>query len=266
MSYAIGESGWSDELAAFHHETSGDDHYIERASRTHTLTQLKRWLNVERPVIVDIGCSSGLILRSLREWFPEAAIVGVDYVSDFLGVLAQDLNDIPLVQFDLTRCPLPDESVDAIVLLNVLEHIEQDRAALAHVERILKPNGIAVIEVPAGERLYDIYDQTFLHCRRYSMVGLLDKVTSAGLQVLEKSHLGCFLYPPFWAIKRRNRRYLKRSPKAQKEIVSRAIVTGRSNLLLHGVMRLEARLRKWAYYPFGIRCLVTCRRTRTGSL
>lgn len=253
-------------MAAFHHETSGDDHYIERASRTHTLTQLKRWLNVERPVIVDIGCSSGLILRSLREWFPEAAIVGVDYVSDFLGVLAQDLNDIPLVQFDLTRCPLPDESVDAIVLLNVLEHIEQDRAALAHVERILKPNGIAVIEVPAGERLYDIYDQTFLHCRRYSMVGLLDKVTSAGLQVLEKSHLGCFLYPPFWAIKRRNRRYLKRSPKAQKEIVSRAIAAGRSNLLLHGVMRLEARLRKWAYYPFGIRCLVTCRRTRTGSL
>src|SRR6202011_4777481 len=113
------------------------------ASRRHTLGQLRRWLAAESPVIIDIGCSSGLMLDLLRREFPHASILGADYVRGPLEALARERAGVPLLQFDLTSCPLPDMSFDGIVLLNVLEHIEDDEAALAHVARILKPGGIA---------------------------------------------------------------------------------------------------------------------------
>ena len=259
LSYEVGESGWTDELTGFHNDTSGEDHYIERASRRHTLTQLRRWLVNGQPVIMDIGCSTGLTLKSLRREFPNAALMGADYVYGLLEALAQNLEGVPLLQFDLTTCPLPDKSIDAIVLLNVLEHIERDDAALAHVARILKPDGIAILEVPAGPALYDVYDKVWLHHRRYSMREFLGKISSAGLQVLERSHLGFFLYPAFCVVKKRNQRYMDQSLEIQTQIVSRTITTARSHPLLHRLMEVEAHLRKLVYYPIGIRCLVTCR-------
>lgn len=262
LAYEVGLSGWTDELTGFHSDTSGEDHYIERASRRHTVDQLRSWLTTDPAIIMDIGCSTGLTLKSLRHEFPSAALIGADYVHGLLEVLAQHLEGVPLLQFDLTSCPLPDKSIDAVVLLNVLEHIECDDAALAHVARILKPDGIAVIEVPAGQQLYDIYDKVWLHHRRYSMQALLGQLSSAGLQVLDKSHLGFFLYPPFWAVKKRNQRYLDQSPEIQQAIVSRTITTARSHPLLHRLMEAEALFRRFVYYPFGIRCLVTCRRVR----
>ena len=260
LEYEIGQSGWTDGLTAFHEETAQANHYIDCASRRHTLNQLRRWLTMPSPVVIDIGCSSGFMLRSLQDEFPDAIPIGADYIRGPLETLAQNLAGVPLLQFDLTTCPLPDRSVHGVVLLNVLEHIQRDEVALAHVARILKPDGIAVIEVPAGPSLYDVYDKLLLHHRRYSMRDLLDKVSRCGLQTIEKSHLGFFLYPAFWATKKRGRRYLNESEAVQQDIVSRNIKTASTHPLLHAAMAAEEWLRNWVYYPCGIRCLLTCRR------
>ncbi len=259
MSYDVGSSGWTDALTTFHEDTAGEDHYIDRASRRHALGELRRWLATDRPTIIDVGCSSGLMLKVLGHEFPGATILGADYVRGPLESLAQTMPRVPLLQFDLTKCPLPDNSVDAVVLLNVLEHIEDDQAALAQVARILKPNGVAIIEVPAGPSLYDVYDKLLLHHRRYRMTDLLRKVRQSDLHVLAKSHLGFFLYPPFWAIKKRNQYYLNKSEQVQKAMVSRNITTASSSPVMHRIMEFESALRGFLRYPFGIRCLVTCR-------
>src|ERR1700692_413846 len=101
LSYEVGKSGWTDELTTFHENTAGEDHYMDRASRRHTLRQLRRWLPVPSPVIVDIGCSSGIMLNSLLEEFPGASILGADYVRGPLEALARNLEGVPLLQFDL---------------------------------------------------------------------------------------------------------------------------------------------------------------------
>ncbi len=112
------------------------------------------------------------MLKVLREEFPHASITGADYVRGPLEALAAKLPGIPLVQFDLTKCPLPDESVDGIVLLNVLEHIDRDDLALHHVARILKPERCSYNGGPGkiGPSLYDVYDKLLLHHRRYRML------------------------------------------------------------------------------------------------
>ena len=55
-----------------------------------------------------------------------------------------------LLRFDLVRCRLPSESPDGIVLLNVLEHIDDDRSATAQVARLLKPEVLRLLRSLAG--------------------------------------------------------------------------------------------------------------------
>jgi SAM-dependent methyltransferase len=256
LSYEVGKSGWTDQLTTFHEETAGADHFIDRASREHALAQICRHMGRRAGTILEVGCSSGFMLRLLRERLPHAVIIGSDIVHGPLEQLALSMPDVPLLEFDLVKCPLPSDSVDAVVLLNVLEHINDDESALRQVYRILKPDGIVVIEVPSGPHLYDIYDKILLHYRRYSMTGLHRIVKKVGFQVIEKSHLACFLYPGFWFIKRRNRKLLAEPESSQKTIVSKNIRTS-SSRLFHIVMCIELAIGRYISYPFGIRCLLT---------
>jgi SAM-dependent methyltransferase len=199
------ESGWSDALTAIHEQDAGDDHFIDRASRSHAIEELARHLNSAIPVILEVGCSTGFMLRAIRDAFPKALTLGSDYVAGPLEALGAALPGVPLFQFDLRACPLPATSLDALVALNVLEHIDRDEDALREIVRLLKPGGVAVIEVPAGPGLYDGYDRQLLHRRRYSLTELAGKAERAGLTVASRSHLGFFLYPAFWAVKKKNR-------------------------------------------------------------
>jgi SAM-dependent methyltransferase len=261
VSYEVGASGWSEELTAVHEDIGDEDHYMNVASREHAISRLERWVRVPQPLILDIGCSSGYTIRAIRKRLPAATVAGADYVREPLERLSATMPDVPLLQFDLADCPLPDKSIDAAVLLNVLEHIEDDGAAMRHVHRILRPGGIAVIELPAGPHLFDIYDQQLMHHRRYRMDELVERLRSHGFRVLERSHLGFLLYPGFWAVKKRNQRYLRADPESQRKIVVGHMRHARSSALMQLLMRIEASLRDRMYLPFGIRCLVVCERT-----
>jgi ubiquinone/menaquinone biosynthesis C-methylase UbiE len=258
LSYETGSSGWTDDLTSFHEEHAGSGHFIDRASRQRALDQLDKHLKAGSPVILEIGCSSGFMLCAMRERMPQAFLVGSDYVRGPLEQLATRMPDVPLLQFDLVDCPLPDSCVDAVVLLNVLEHIEDDSAAVRQLYRILKPGGIVVIEVPAGPNLYDVYDKLLMHFRRYTLRGLKRIVEESGFQVVSQSHLGVFIYPGFWMVKKRHRRFLSEDDAMQEQVVKQNISQTRNSRLLETLMRFERRLGERVSYPFGIRCVLTC--------
>jgi SAM-dependent methyltransferase len=253
-------SGWSDELTNFHEKTAGSDHIIDVASRQHAMTQIKNNLSTPLPVILEIGCSSGFMLRLIRQNLPHVFLIGSDIVSGPLLHLAREIPNVPLLQFDLTKCPLPDQCIDIVLLLNVLEHIVDDEAALRHTYRLLKPDGVAIIEVPAGPRLYDLYDRLLKHERRYSQDSLEKLVRGAGFQILTLSHLGFFVYPGFWLVKKWNQHRLKIGGESTEEIVREEIRQTKSNILLSTLMQMESFLGKWISFPWGIRILLTCRR------
>ncbi len=257
LSYPSGSSGWTDDLTIFHEEVSDGSYFIDVASRQHTLAAIARRMPSESAVIMDIGCSSGYMIRDLRARFPRATVLGADYVRGPLEKLAAVMPETPLVQFDLVECPLPGSCVDVLVLLNVLEHIEDDAAAAKQMYRLLRPGGIAVVEVPAGPHLFDVYDKLLLHHRRYTAGQIESTLRGAGFQILESSHLGFFLYPFFRRVKRRNRRYLNEPLEVQKQVVQSTIVRAGSGPLPGMVMQFEAALRRWLPMPWGIRCLVT---------
>ncbi len=264
LSYDLGSSGWTDELTELHESAGDEQHYINLASHEHAVSRMERWMTAATPVIIDIGCSSGYTVRLLRARMPHATIIGADFCWAPLEKLGRAIPDLPLLHFDLVNCPLPDNSLDGVVLLNVLEHIMDDSAAIGHVTRILKPGGIAAIEVPAGPGLYGIYDKQLMHFRRYRMTDLVKKVLASGLDILERSHLGFFFYPAFWITKKWDKCYLGSSPETQKRIVAKNMHLAQHSPLMHSLMKLEARLRPRIYLPCGIRCLVTCRKPSVG--
>jgi len=74
-------------------------------------------------------------------------------------------------------------SVDAIVLVNVLEHIEDDAALARTAWQALRPGGAMLLFVPAGPSLFGSLDREFDHFRRYRRSGLVDLLESSGFEV-----------------------------------------------------------------------------------
>jgi SAM-dependent methyltransferase len=258
LSYGVQQSNWTDELTTFHEESAGDRHFIDRASRRHAIHQVKKFVKGPFPIILEVGCSSGFLLRDLKASYPQAFLIGSDYVRGALDVLASRMPDVPLVQFDLVQCPLPSDSLDAIVLLNVLEHVKEHETAVQQLYRILKPGGVAVIEVPAGPQLYDVYDKVLMHWRRYRLADLRQLTGGTGFRTLKASHLGFFLYPAFAWIKKSGQRLLSEPPEVQKAWVAARIKQTGSNPFLGALMTVELALGRVLRYGVGIRCLLTC--------
>ena len=262
LAYGGQSEGWSDDLAMLQDE-SGGRHFMEDATRTQAINQLHRHLPPGRVAIMEVGCSGGYFIRLLAATFPEAVVVGADYPLAFITRLAETLDDIPLIQFDLTVCPLPDNAFDAVILLQVIEHIEDHEAAMRQLFRIVKPGGVILLEVPAGRHLYDAFDEYVGHFRRYDMAGLTALVQNAGFEVLDRSHLGFFLYPAFWSTKRMNQIRAPKTAEARREMVRGLIKTSMRPGRVGGVlMKIEEWLRQRIYLPFGMRCLMTARKPK----
>lgn len=259
LEYSENFAGWSDDLTALHEEAAGDNHPVDLASRKDAISQVRRSFlkPASSSVIMEIGCSSGFLIKDLIKYFPDATVVGADVVKEPLNRLARDLPGIPLIRFDLLKCPLPDQSVDVLVMLNVLEHIEDDASALKNALKLLKPGGSLVIEVPAGPYLYDGYDAELHHFRRYSATELKRKLSGAGFIITRQSHLGFILYPAFVTVKLLNKWF--RSKKNTTVVRDQATSTSDS-ILVRWAMRLESNYLANIHLPFGIRALAVARR------
>ena len=253
------DSNWSEHLTELHEQEAGNgQHSIDIASRHLALGSFRKLANNDEAILLEVGCSSGYLLQDFQKYFPNLNIIGSDYLEKPLKKLSIHCPKIPLLQFDLQNCPLPDDSVDGVAALNVLEHIEKDELALKHLYRILKPGGVMHIEVPAGQNLYDIYDEYLLHHRRYSLMGIETKVEAAGFKILNSTHLGFSIYPAFWAVKKMNRRFLSNTEEQKQKIVTKQIRQTKNNLLMKLALEIEIKLGKFVRFPFGIRCILSC--------
>jgi SAM-dependent methyltransferase len=257
LDYLVGDEAfnWSDDLEALH-TSPGSDHFIDTWTRRAVLDGLDLG-RIDRPSVVDIGCSSGELLCDLVVEHPAAALLGVDVVPSGLAIAHALTPTVPLLRASALALPLPDDSIDAIASLNVLEHLADDVGALAEMNRVLRPGGRAAIVVPAGPGLYDFYDRHLKHQRRYGRGELRCKAESVGLRVLLDAYLGGTLYPAFWFIKKRNR-WVERSvtPERERELVARQIAGTRDSRIGRLLCRCEHRAaRAGLRVPIGIRSI-----------
>jgi SAM-dependent methyltransferase len=250
---------WSEELEQLHEESSRE-HFIDVWTRRSMLERIGPLPS--HPVVVDLGCSTGYLLEDLGAKYPEALLTGIDLVAAGLRKAHRNVPEARLLQADVCALPLEDESVDAVVSANLLEHVPDDQQALSELGRVLRAGARGVLVVPAGPATYDYYDRFLGHERRYARGELASKALRAGLEVIENIHLGSVLYPAFWLVKRRNRRhYSDLEGAALESRVASDIAGTRDSRVGHLACRLErGLLRCGIRLPFGIRGLTVVRR------
>ena len=93
-----------------------------------------------------------------------------------------------------------DKTYDSVVLVNVLEHIEDNNSALKGFCRILKPGGHLLLFVPALKFLYSDLDAAVGHFRRYQRPELNGQVTEAGLNIVQSRYFDTLGVAPWWLL------------------------------------------------------------------
>jgi len=198
--------------------------------------------------VLDLGCGTGLMLRRLEERGCRA--VGVDMRPEGLRQLRHTSPGSSTVQADATRLPFAGDSFDALLLLDIVEHVD-DRALLAEVRRVLRPGGVAVLTVPAFPWLWSFRDEAAGHLRRYTRRGLVASVAGAGLAVREVRYYQFLLFPLVVVA-----RWLGRRGATMRDAEERP--GGALNALLSRVNRAEAALGRFVPWPWGSSLAAVC--------
>jgi SAM-dependent methyltransferase len=109
-------------------------------------TRAIRALPFRRGRVLDLGCAFGFATRLLRRAGYEA--VGVDASPAYIARARRADPAGEYLLADATQTGLPAASFDGVIFLDVLEHLPDERAAIAEIARVLKPGGALAVSVP----------------------------------------------------------------------------------------------------------------------
>lgn len=158
----------------------------------HLLQEYLPHENTNRQKVADLGCGCGMMLLRLAENYDPIGLDGSRHAIEFalhrgveakLGTLPEDV-------------PLSRESYDAVLLLDVLEHLKYDRASVEVAASLLKPGGILICTVPAHRWLWTRRDEHHHHFRRYSKRQFRALFDQPFLKLELVSHLNAILFTP----------------------------------------------------------------------
>ena len=168
-------------------------HWWYRARREVLAALIRR--RVKPPAgarILEIGCGTGHNLAMLGQ-FGQVEAIEVDPAARAVAEqrLGRPVGSAPLP--DLTG--VPEGAFDMIASLDVIEHIEDDAAALASIARRLKPGARFLMTVPAHQWMWSVHDVVNHHHRRYSKRQLQRLVERSPLKLEAIGYLNSLLFP-----------------------------------------------------------------------
>jgi hypothetical protein len=143
--------------------------------------------------LLDVGAGSGVTGEFLARSRPEATYTFDEPIESLRTLLrARHGERADLHGVD----PLP--RVDVVTLLDVLEHLTDDRAFLADLVARLEPATTIIVTVPASPRLWSAWDEALGHVRRYEFDALAALLATAPVVVDETGHLFPEMVPAAW--------------------------------------------------------------------
>lgn len=207
--------------------------------------------------ILDVGCGTGFLLEELRRkgytafgLENERKVLDLTYEQKIHGI----------IRGEAENPPFKNDSFDIILLLDLLEHLEDDILVIKKLSEILTKDGYLLVTVPAFSFLWGRHDEIFHHKRRYTAKRLKRIFADAGFTVKKISYTNFFIFPfvLFW---RSIKRFLNIARIPETDFWE---VPGILNTILIIFYSIEALLIRFTHFPFGVS--IICIATRSGNV
>ena len=166
-----------------------------------TADRFNRWMFEQirdhlKGEILEIGSGIGNISQLVIE--SDHYITLSDYNKEYCSILedrfSTNKNVREVIQIDLlhpefeTKFLRFKQKFDSIFLLNVIEHIEDDKLSVRNCRYLLKPGGHLILLAPAYSWLYSTFDEALGHYRRYTVKSMSELLQSQGFDILSGSY------------------------------------------------------------------------------
>lgn len=248
---------WLQSQVAYAQYVEEPSDWLKRNRARLVVSLIGKYVGARALEVLEVGAGIGQNVPSVRRLGP------VDVEEINVQALAQLLR-MPEVRTVFSD-PIPfttERTYDVVCALDVVEHLLDDKAAIAWFMSLLRRNGLLVITAPAYQWLFSDHDVALGHYRRYTKQGLLRALPSDGSStVLQAGYFNSFLFPlavttrAAWSLSRlvAGDKISTKQPSPRNRWVDR---------IFGSVLATEVRLaRAGARLPFGLSVYVVVRRT-----
>lgn len=200
---------------------------------------------------LDVGCSNGHISDFLRRF---GYTSGFDMSFESLSLNGKKGSN---VQADARAIPYKDGKFDLVTMLDVVEHVDDDKAVLNEIHRVCRKDAALVISVPALSCLWGEHDIWNGHKRRYSRTDIKNIARASGFEIERATYMHPHLFPPLY-VKRilgRLRGYDIKNPRHDFVSFNPAV-----DRVLLGSLSLERRALNYLNFPIGTSLFAILRR------
>src|SRR5438874_7403273 len=200
--------------------------------------------------VLDVGCGTGAILEQLGN---PGKNVGIDLAPDAISFCRQrGLNNVR--EGDICALPFSDNSFDAVICSSVLYHqwVGDVAGAVREMHRVLRPNGVLLINVPAFPFLHSAHDEAVMTARRFRKWEIRQLLQKQHFKIRRLTYWTTFLFPLAVAARTLGGSKMGRDFETEG--------TSFSDRVLSQIMALELRLLRNVSLPFGVALLAVARK------
>ena len=220
------------------------NHWWFRARRS--ITDFVYWKTKKKGLsILSIGCGTGSELESIQQY---GNVTAIDIQSEAVQYCRN--KGFSVIESDLLEFK-PEQQYDVVVIMDVLEHIEDEEKAVNILYKLLKPGGDLLITVPACPFLWSVHDELgeYPHIRRYTYRSLKIILEKSGFIIKRLSYYNFFLFPLALCLRVL---HTSTASSAQEHLkVPNKLMNG----LLYGIFSFEKFFLSWCNFPIGVSLL-----------
>lgn len=170
-----------------------DAMWYYRALHRHVARSLSRQLGPDATVL-DAGCGTGGLLRRLHEARPAWKLTGLDF-SPLACELARERTGGEVVPGSVAALPFADASFHAVVSCDVVCQVTDPAQAVREFSRVLKPDGVVVLTMPAYQWMYSYHDKEVGNLRRYTRGEVNALLRAGGFTVATSTYWNTLPFP-----------------------------------------------------------------------
>lgn len=127
---------------------------LQKFWHTRKLKAILELISVYPISILDVGCASGWFLNEISKRYPNAQCTGIDVYNKAIFYGKKKYKNLHLFQADAHNIPYPDNSFNVVICTEVLEHVSNPEKVLQEIKRVLKRDGIAIVEMDTGNWMF----------------------------------------------------------------------------------------------------------------